>query len=126
MASIDRGALVTKGSWFFADEGFRQQDGMIFRATFAAAPEGQIDLAIQRFGAALRDVFGLQSAGAVEAPGLGCGVQDSSAEAPSRNGVHEASGLVASAENGEPSGQVSTQNGFHQASQNGVHPGGHA
>jgi aromatic amino acid aminotransferase I len=59
MMSIEKGALVTRGSWFFADEG-EEQDKMFFRATFAAAPFDQIDLAIQRFGAAVREVFGLE------------------------------------------------------------------
>ena len=120
MASVERGALVTKGSWFYADEGYREQDGMFFRATFAAAPFDQIDLAIQRFGAAVRDVFGL------EAPGLvvGNGIQR---EGGPQNGVRQqASALEAGAKNEKCSGlEVSVQNGSHQQDpQNGCN--GHA
>ena len=59
MASVDQGALVTRGSWFAADLG--PQKRMFFRATFAAAPFDQIDAAIKRFGTAVREVFGLET-----------------------------------------------------------------
>jgi aromatic amino acid aminotransferase I len=59
MASIDHGALVTRGSWFFASSD-TEQPSMFFRATFAAAPFEQIDAAIKRFGDAIREVFGLE------------------------------------------------------------------
>jgi aromatic amino acid aminotransferase I len=60
MAAVDKGALVTCGSWFFSDSTLTPQQ-MFFRATFAAAPADQIDAAIQRFGEAVRQVFGLQN-----------------------------------------------------------------
>ncbi|KAF2675222.1 PLP-dependent transferase [Microthyrium microscopicum] len=60
MAGVDHGSLVTCGSWFYADDDVEEEQ-MFFRATYAAAPFDQIDLAIQRFGEALRDVFGLQN-----------------------------------------------------------------
>lgn len=60
LASVDQGALVTCGSWFFADSTSTQEQ-MFFRATFAAAPADQIDAAIQRFGQAVRLVFGVQN-----------------------------------------------------------------
>jgi aromatic amino acid aminotransferase I len=103
MASVERGALVTKGSWFYADEGYREQDGMFFRATFAAAPFEQIDLAIQRFGAAVRDVFGLHDAV------VGNETENGSLDAPGD----------------KPALDVSVQNGLHQQEpQNGYN--GHA
>jgi aromatic amino acid aminotransferase I / 2-aminoadipate transaminase len=61
LASIDHGALVTRGSWFFASTN-AEQSRMFFRATFAAAPSDQIDAAIKRFGDAIREVFGLEKA----------------------------------------------------------------
>ena len=60
MASIRHGALVTRSSWFFADS-TKEQKQMFFRATFAAAPFDQIDLAIKRFGDAVREVFDLKN-----------------------------------------------------------------
>jgi aromatic amino acid aminotransferase I len=58
--AVEQGALVTCGSWFFSDS-VVQQDKMFFRATYASAPSDQIDAAIQRFGVAVRKVFGLQN-----------------------------------------------------------------
>jgi len=60
MASIDEGALVTRGTWFSANP-IADQKTMFFRATYAAAPGEQIHLAIQRFGQAIRKEFGLIS-----------------------------------------------------------------
>jgi aromatic amino acid aminotransferase I len=101
MASVERGALVTKGSWFYADEGFRAQDAMFFRATFAAAPEGQIDLAIRRFGAAVRDVFGLDDGPENADVGRQNGVLE---DAVAQNGARQDDSRI----------EVSGQNGFHQ------------
>jgi hypothetical protein len=94
MASIGQGALVTKGSWFYADEGFREQDCMFFRATFAAAPFEKIDLAIQRFGAAVREVFGLgvgAQNGHEEPSGLEVSKQNAFQQVP-QNGVQDCNG----------------------------------
>lgn len=60
MASIDEGALVTRGTWFSANP-VADQKTMFFRATYAAAPGEHINLAIQRFGQAIRKEFGLIS-----------------------------------------------------------------
>jgi hypothetical protein len=117
MASVERGALVTKGSWFYADEGFREQDGMFFRATFAAAPFDQIDLAIQRFGAAVRDVFCLEAPG----PVVGNGVE----QQVGQNGVHRDVSAPQVGAWKESGLEVSVQNGVHQQGpQNGCN--GHA
>jgi aromatic amino acid aminotransferase I / 2-aminoadipate transaminase len=59
LASIDHGALVMKGSWFYADA-TAQHDTMFFRATYAAAPFDKIDEAIKRFGSAVRASFGIE------------------------------------------------------------------
>ena len=69
MASIAHGALVMRGSWFYADAD-APHDSLFFRATYAAAPAEKIDEAIRLFGVAVRNCFGLvgadgQSGGAV-------------------------------------------------------------
>jgi aromatic amino acid aminotransferase I / 2-aminoadipate transaminase len=64
MTGIEHGSLVTRGSWFAFDSEKKQKD-MFFRATFAAAPNDQIELAIQRFGDAIREVFQLQKTNGV-------------------------------------------------------------
>ncbi|KAJ9223575.1 hypothetical protein DTO271D3_5883 [Paecilomyces variotii] len=57
-AAIDRGVLVSRGSWFKADRS-AAEERMFFRSTFAAAPADKITEAIKRFGDALRAEFGL-------------------------------------------------------------------
>ncbi|KAI3554880.1 hypothetical protein CABS01_11713 [Colletotrichum abscissum] len=47
----DNGVLVSKGSWFIAD--VQTLKGVNFRLTFAAAPVGELDEALQRFARAL-------------------------------------------------------------------------
>lgn len=59
LAAIDKGVLVSRGSWFRADKGGEEEEKMFFRATFAAASEEGINEAISRFGDALRVEFGL-------------------------------------------------------------------
>ncbi|PSK42561.1 Aromatic amino acid aminotransferase [Elsinoe australis] len=59
-ASIRHGALVMKGSFFYADEEIAH-DTMFFRATYAAAPFEKIVEAVRRFGEAVREEFGLVS-----------------------------------------------------------------
>ena len=59
LKSIEKGALVMKGSWFHADN-LAEHETMFFRATFAAAPFEMIDEGIRRFGEALREEFGLE------------------------------------------------------------------
>jgi aromatic amino acid aminotransferase I len=60
MATIDAGALVTKGTWFQASP-VANQDSIFFRATFSAAPLDKLELAIERFGVAVRRVFELEA-----------------------------------------------------------------
>ena len=62
MASIEHGALVMRGSWFYAENDV-QHDTMFFRATYAAAPFDRIQEAIKRFGDAVRESFGLSGLG---------------------------------------------------------------
>jgi aromatic amino acid aminotransferase I len=58
LATVDEGSLVTRGAWFLSNPEV-QQEYMFFRATFAAAPLDKLEIAIQRFGNALRRVFEL-------------------------------------------------------------------
>ena len=60
-AAIRRGTLTSKGSWFRAETG-NPGDRLFFRTTFAAASSEQVVEAIERFGATLREVFGLEEA----------------------------------------------------------------
>jgi aromatic amino acid aminotransferase I len=57
-ASIDQGALLMRGSWFYAEKN-AAHDTLFLRATYAAAPFDKINEAIRRFGAAVRTSFGL-------------------------------------------------------------------
>lgn len=59
LRAIDEGALVMKGSWFYADGGARH-DTLFFRATYAAAPGEKIEEGVRRFGVAVRKEFGLE------------------------------------------------------------------
>jgi len=62
MASIEKGALVMRGSWFYAEKDV-EHGSMFFRATYAAAPFDKIREAVRRFGEALRESFGLEVEG---------------------------------------------------------------
>ncbi|GAM82750.1 hypothetical protein ANO11243_007360 [Dothideomycetidae sp. 11243] len=64
MTVIKKGALVMKGSYFYADDEV-EHDTMYFRATYAAAPSDKIVEAVRRFGDAIREEFGLVSNGHV-------------------------------------------------------------
>lgn len=57
-AALQQTLLISKGSWFRAEEG-DIGDKIFFRATFAAASDEQIQEGIKRFGVALRSVFQL-------------------------------------------------------------------
>ncbi|RMJ29122.1 Aromatic amino acid aminotransferase [Aspergillus sp. HF37] len=57
-AAVNRGVLVSRGSWFKANSDIEEQK-MFFRATFAAASEEKIAEAISRFGETLRAEFKL-------------------------------------------------------------------
>jgi len=57
---IDHGALVMRGSWFYADEE-QEHDTLFFRATYAAAKSDQIEEAVRRFGKAIREEFKLEA-----------------------------------------------------------------
>jgi aromatic amino acid aminotransferase I / 2-aminoadipate transaminase len=62
--AVANGVLLVKGSMFLADEDEGEaspEQGLFFRATYAAAREDQIVEAIRRFGDALREEFGLAS-----------------------------------------------------------------
>ncbi|KAJ5032831.1 uncharacterized protein L3040_009422 [Drepanopeziza brunnea f. sp. 'multigermtubi'] len=60
LAAVAKGVLMSKGSWFLAErEGFTPTE-MFFRATFAAAAEDKMTEAIERFGVAVRESFGLK------------------------------------------------------------------
>ncbi|KAF4548317.1 Aromatic amino acid aminotransferase-like protein [Elsinoe fawcettii] len=61
-ASIRKGALVMKGSFFYADDEV-VHDTMFFRATYAAAPFDKIVEAVRRFGEAVREEFGVAENG---------------------------------------------------------------
>lgn len=54
-ASRSHGVLISKGSWFAASQ--PSTDKMFFRITFAAAPEADLLLAIEKFGEAIREEF---------------------------------------------------------------------
>lgn len=56
---IDHGALVMRGSWFYADPE-DTHERLFFRATYAAAEEGRIEEGIRRLGMAVREEFGLK------------------------------------------------------------------
>ncbi|KAB2577764.1 putative amino transferase protein [Lasiodiplodia theobromae] len=58
LSAVDKGALVIRGSWFYAEPD-AAHDKMFFRASFAAAPADKIQEAIRRFGEALRESFQL-------------------------------------------------------------------
>ncbi|OJJ47237.1 hypothetical protein ASPZODRAFT_64803 [Penicilliopsis zonata CBS 506.65] len=58
MAAVERGVLVSRGSWFKAD-GSVKEEKMFFRATFATASEEQIFQAISRLADAVKQEFGL-------------------------------------------------------------------
>ncbi|CAO2656826.1 Nn.00g056290.m01.CDS01 [Neocucurbitaria sp. VM-36] len=58
MRVIDHGALVMRGSWFYADAD-DEHHTLFFRATYAAAPAEKIDEGIRRLGEAVREEFGL-------------------------------------------------------------------
>ncbi|KAF1840037.1 aromatic amino acid aminotransferase 1 [Cucurbitaria berberidis CBS 394.84] len=58
MRVIDHGALVMRGSWFYADAE-QAHNTLFFRATYAAAPAEKIDEGIRRLGEAVREEFGL-------------------------------------------------------------------
>ncbi|KAI9668282.1 MAG: Aromatic/aminoadipate aminotransferase 1 [Bathelium mastoideum] len=51
----EKGVLVSKGSWFAAEKG--QSQDTYFRITFAAASAGDLNEAVKRFGAAVREEF---------------------------------------------------------------------
>ncbi|KAI8954861.1 aromatic amino acid aminotransferase-like protein [Xylaria longipes] len=55
---IERGVLACRGSWFRAERDV-EPTGLFFRTTFAAASQADMDVAIQRFGQAVRASFGI-------------------------------------------------------------------
>ncbi|KAI0890722.1 PLP-dependent transferase [Annulohypoxylon maeteangense] len=57
---IDKGVLAIRGSWFRAEQDV-PPSGLFFRTTYAAASEDDMARAIERFGTAVRESFGLAS-----------------------------------------------------------------
>jgi aromatic amino acid aminotransferase I / 2-aminoadipate transaminase len=57
LAAVGKGVLCSRGSWFRAVKGSDTE--LFFRTTFAAAPADKIVAAIQRFGEALKEEFGI-------------------------------------------------------------------
>ncbi|ETS87048.1 hypothetical protein PFICI_00876 [Pestalotiopsis fici W106-1] len=57
-ACIDQGVLTCRGSWFRAEHD-KPPTSLFFRTTFASASEEQMDVAIERFGAAVKESFKL-------------------------------------------------------------------
>lgn len=55
---IERGVLTCRGSWFRAEKDV-EPTGLFFRTTFASASQAEMDIAIQRFGQAIRASFGI-------------------------------------------------------------------
>ncbi|WQF77681.1 Putative aminotransferase, class I/classII, pyridoxal phosphate-dependent transferase, major [Colletotrichum destructivum] len=55
---IDKGVLCARGSWFRTEQDTPLND-LFFRATFASASEKDMDEAIQRLGAAIKESFRL-------------------------------------------------------------------
>jgi len=55
---VEEGVLLVPGGVFKAEEG-EGDGGVYFRGTFAAVPFDKLEVGIQRFGKALRDVFNL-------------------------------------------------------------------
>ena len=60
MGNIEHGALLMKGSWFYANKE-EEHDTLFFRATYAAAREDMIFEAVRRFGESVRKSFGLNT-----------------------------------------------------------------
>ena len=59
LAAVEKGVLVSRGSWFTAERANFHPTDMFFRATFAAASEEKMTEAIERFGGAVRKSFGV-------------------------------------------------------------------
>jgi aromatic amino acid aminotransferase I len=51
--------LISRGSWFAAEKGNFEATELFFRATFAAASEDKMTVAIERFGVAVKASFGV-------------------------------------------------------------------
>lgn len=58
MSAVEKGVLLSRGSWFKAEQS-SVEEKMFLRATFAAASSEKIDEAISRFAVSLRTQFGL-------------------------------------------------------------------
>jgi aromatic amino acid aminotransferase I len=56
---IDKGVLVARGSWFLTEKD-KPLPGLHFRTTFASASDEQMSIAIQRFGEAVKNSFGMK------------------------------------------------------------------
>jgi aromatic amino acid aminotransferase I / 2-aminoadipate transaminase len=56
-ACVESGVLVARGSWFRTEKD-KPLAGLFFRATFASATPENMNVAIERFGKAVRESFG--------------------------------------------------------------------
>ena len=59
LSAVDQGVLISRGSWFAAERSGFEPTQLFFRATFAAASEEGMTVAIERFGIAVRKSFGI-------------------------------------------------------------------
>ena len=66
MTAIEDFVVISKGSWFLAEQG-DPRDKIFVRTTFAAATEEQLREGIRRLGDALRKTFGLKEEGQSDA-----------------------------------------------------------
>jgi aromatic amino acid aminotransferase I len=58
---VNQGVLICRGSWFLGEKVPNlEPSDMFFRATYAAATEDKIFHAIERFGIAVRESFGVK------------------------------------------------------------------
>ncbi|KAI1264123.1 aromatic amino acid aminotransferase-like protein [Xylariaceae sp. FL1019] len=57
---IEAGVLACRGSWFRAERN-TEPNSLFFRTTFAAASQSDMDVAISRFGEAVRKSFGMKT-----------------------------------------------------------------
>ena len=92
---IEKNALLLKGSFFEARRyappevggGRAKEQSMFFRATYAAAPEGNIREAVRRFGEAVREEFGLELLAGGDERENGGGLAEAKGTAAGADGV---------------------------------------
>jgi aromatic amino acid aminotransferase I len=60
LACVEKGVLLSKGSWFLGDK-TKEPTQLFLRATFAAATAEKMEQAIERVGVAVREAFGVKA-----------------------------------------------------------------